>query len=245
MLVPSNTLIVIPTYNECDNIVPLISAILDLKIGLHILIVDDNSPDGTARFVKALQQNHSRQLHLLNRPKKEGLGRAYLAGFSWALLHDYQYICSMDADFSHAPSDLPILLKTCIQNEVDIAIGSRYILGGRVIHWPRTRILLSHVANWLARCITGIPVKDTTAGFVCYKRTVLNNILLDEITSVGYSFQVEIKFLAYQSGAKLVEIPITFTNRTRGLSKMNLKIAGESFFQLFQMKWRSLLQKQR
>ncbi|WP_339043752.1 polyprenol monophosphomannose synthase [Cardinium endosymbiont of Tipula unca] len=245
MLVPSNTLVVIPTYNECDNITPLISAIFDLKMGLHLLIVDDNSPDGTARVVEGLQQYHSHQLHLLNRPQKEGLGKAYLAGFSWALLHNYAYICTMDADFSHAPSDLPRLLSTCAQNKIDVAIGSRYIPGGRVVHWPRTRLLLSHLANWIARCITGIPFRDTTAGFICYKRAILKNILLDEIISVGYSFQVEIKFLAYQHGAKLVEIPVTFTNRTRGLSKMNLKIAGESFLQLLQMKWRNLVQKRR
>ncbi|TDG95001.1 polyprenol monophosphomannose synthase [Cardinium endosymbiont of Culicoides punctatus] len=240
MSILSKILIVIPTYNECDNIAPIIKAIFDLNMGLHLLIVDDNSPDHTAHFVKKLQPHYSGQLYLLNCSEKQGLGRAYLMGFSWALLHGYEYICSMDADFSHLPSDLPRLLKICMQNEGDISIGSRYIVGSHIVYWPRTRILLSHVANWVVKSFIGIPVQDATAGFVCYKRTILKSVLLNNITSTGYSFQVEIKLLAYQCGAKLVEIPITFTDRVKGVSKMNIKIVVESFLQLFRIKWRSL-----
>ncbi|CAH2560139.1 glycosyltransferase [Cardinium endosymbiont of Oedothorax gibbosus] len=279
-------IVVIPTYNERENIESLLTAIFALKIGVHVLVVDDHSPDGTAGVVIRLQQRYPHQLHLLSRPQKEGLGQAYLAGFGWALMYDYDYICSMDADFSHAPLDLLQLLTRCATPTIDIVIGSRYITGGRVVNWPLSRILLSCMANWLARSITGMPIKDTTAGFVCYRRTILQHILnrslskaiCDEqflgqeqssteaysdmfkkytqasttklplamefqknhnIVSVGYSFQVEIKFLAYQYGAKLVELPITFINRVRGKSKMGLIMAGESLFRLIQMKWRS------
>lgn len=228
-------IVVIPTYNEKENIEPLLNAIFGLKIGLHVLVVDDHSPDGTADLVRKLQRYHPDQLHLLDRPQKEGLGRAYVAGFRWALAYDY--ICSMDGDFSHAPADLPRLLTMCATPTIDMVIGSRYITGGRVVHWPLARMLLSWTANWFARSLTGLPVKDATAGFVCYRRTILQNIL--HTTSVGYSFQVEIKFLAHQYGAKMVELPITFINRVRGKSKMGLRMAGESFFRLIQMTWRS------
>ncbi len=237
MSVLFRAIVVIPTYNEKENIEPLLRAIFGLKIGLHVLVVDDHSPDGTANLVKKLQHYYPDQLHLLDRPKKEGLGRAYLAGFGWALAYDYDYICSMDGDFSHSPADLARLLTMCAVPSVDIAIGSRYITGGRVVNWPLARILLSWLANGFARSLTGLPVKDVTAGLVCYRRTILKNIL--NIASVGYSFQVEIKFLAHQYGARIVELPITFTNRVHGKSKMGLRMAGESFFRLIQMKWRN------
>ena len=237
MSAPLRAIVVIPTYNEQENIEPLLTAIFALKIGLHVLVVDDCSPDGTADVVIRLQQRYPYQLHLLSRPKKEGLGRAYLAGFDWALAYPYDYICSMDADFSHAPADLPRLLTMCATPTVDIVIGSRYISGGRVVNWPLPRILLSCMANWFARSIIGMSIKDTTAGFVCYRRAILKDIL--NVASVGYSFQVKIKFLAYQYGAKIVELPITFINRVRGKSKMGLIMAGESLFRLIQMKWRS------
>jgi len=229
--------VVIPTYNEQENIEALLAAIFGLNIGLHVLVVDDHSPDGTAEMVMRLQSYYPDVLHLLNRSEKEGLGRAYLAGFAWALTYPYDYICTMDGDFSHAPTDLPRLLTMCADPTIDMVIGSRYITGGRVINWPLMRRVLSHMANWFARSITGIPIKDTTAGFICYRRTLLKHIL--KIASVGYSFQVEIKFLAYQYGANMVELPITFINRVRGKSKMGLIMAGESFFRLIQMKWKS------
>ena len=237
MPTPLRAIVVIPTYNEQENIELLLTAIFGLKIGLHVLVVDDHSPDGTADVVIRLQRYYPDQLHLLRRSQKEGLGRAYLAGFGWALAYNYDYICSMDADFSHAPTDLPRLLTMCAGPTVDIVIGSRYITGGRVVNWPLSRMLLSRIANWLARAITGMPIKDTTAGFVCYRRTILQHIL--NINSVGYSFQIEIKFLAYQHKAKIVELPITFINRVRGSSKMGLTMTGESIFRLIQMKWRS------
>ncbi|WP_342265630.1 polyprenol monophosphomannose synthase [Cardinium endosymbiont of Philonthus spinipes] len=251
----SRAIVVIPTYNERDNIEPLLTAIFALKIGVAVLVVDDHSPDGTADVVIRLQQSYPQQLHLLSRPQKEGLGRAYLAGFGWALAYGYDYICSMDADFSHAPTDLPRLLAMCATPTVDIVIGSRYIPGGRVVNWPLSRILLSSLANWLARFITAMPIKDVTAGFVCYRRAILEDILhrplstpklplaiasqKRSIAAVGYSFQVEIKFLAHQYGAKLVELPITFVNRARGKSKMGLRMAAESFLWLMQMRWKS------
>ncbi|ROT47663.1 polyprenol monophosphomannose synthase [Candidatus Cardinium hertigii] len=238
-----HAIVVIPTYNERDNIKSLLSAIFDLKMGWHVLVVDDTSPDGTADVVKSLQLRYVNQLHLLSRPEKEGLGRAYLAGFTWTLAYDYDYICSMDADFSHAPADLFRLLTMCAKHNLDIIIGSRYIADGHVVNWPYDRILLSRLANWIARCITNLPVKDATAGFICYRRALLEDILLQRIASVGYSFQIEMKFWAHHQGAKLVELPITFTNRVRGISKMDLKIAGESFFRLFQMRWRSWIKK--
>ncbi|WP_419241847.1 polyprenol monophosphomannose synthase [Cardinium endosymbiont of Nabis limbatus] len=230
-------IVVIPTYNEQENIELLLTAIFQLKIGLHVLVVDDRSADGTADVVIKLQKRYPDELHLLNRPQKEGIGPAYLAGFRWALTYDYDYICTMDADFSHQPTDLPLLLSICAKPSIDMVIGSRYITDGRVVNWPLPRILLSRLANWFARSITGMPIKDTTAGFVCYRKTLLKNIL--NIASVGYSFQVEIKFLAYEYGAGIAELPITFTNRIRGKSKMRLIMAGESIFQLIQMKWRS------
>ncbi|AXI24220.1 Dolichol-phosphate mannosyltransferase [Cardinium endosymbiont of Sogatella furcifera] len=260
MAVLLHSIVVIPTYNERENIVSLVTTIFGLNIGVDILVVDDGSPDGTANVVIKLQQCYPDQLHLLRRSRKEGLGRAYVAGFGWALAQGYDYICSMDADFSHAPVDLPRLLNACAEPTIDMVIGSRYIPGGHVVNWPRARRLLSYMANWLARSITGMPIKDTTAGFVCYRRTILTAILTlakpkptsttkvpaaltspleTHIASVGYSFQVEIKFLAYQHGAKLVELPITFTNRVKGQSKMGLIMAGESFFRLIQMKWQS------
>ncbi|MDD9139378.1 MAG: polyprenol monophosphomannose synthase [Candidatus Cardinium sp.] len=228
-----------PTYNERENIEELLTAIFDLNKGIHVLVVDDNSPDGTAEVVIKLQQYHANALHLLKRSKKEGLGQAYLAGFSFALAAGYAYICSMDADWSHAPADLCKLLNLCAHEPIDMVIGSRYIAGGRIVNWPHSRICLSYMANWIARIITGIAIKDTTAGFICYRRELLAAILLVPIVSVGYSFQVEMKFLAHQKQANIVEWPITFTNRVKGQSKMNRTITWQSFLHLLQMKWNS------
>lgn len=232
-----SVLVIIPTYNECENIALLLPAILTLKIDLAILIIDDHSPDGTAHCVEKLQCHYSHRLYLLRRPRKEGLGQAYLAGFAWALSYHYDYICTMDADCSHAPTTLPHLISACKNNHTDIAIGSRYIAGGCIRDWPYSRVLLSRIANWIARSITGIAVQDVTAGFVCYKRSILEAILSKPIISNGYSFQVEMKFLAYLCGARLQELPIIFVNRIRGKSKMNLKIAASSFWHLLQMRW--------
>ena len=236
-------LVVIPTYNEIENIEPLLTAIFDLKAGLHVLVVDDHSPDGTAQRVAALQQRYPAQLYLLNRPRKEGLGRAYLAGFSWAFAYEYDYIFSFDADFSHDPLDLLRLLAVAITHQADLVIGSRYIHGGKIIGWPKGRIVLSYLANLLARGITGMPIKDSTAGFVCYKRLLLEEMVTKNVTSRGYSFQVKMKFLAYEKKATVIEIPITFKDRVYGLSKLNLAIAWESFVDLLRMKWHSWLSK--
>ncbi|MBX9890083.1 MAG: polyprenol monophosphomannose synthase [Amoebophilaceae bacterium] len=239
----STVLVVIPTYNEIENIEPLLRAIFDLNIGLHVLVVDDHSPDGTAQRVVALQQQYKAQLHLLNRPRKEGIGNAYLAGFSWAFAYDYGYIFSFDGDFSHHPMDLLRLLAVAMAHQADLVIGSRYIHGGKVIGWTKGRILLSYLANLLARGITCMPIKDSTAGFVCYKCLLLKEIITKNVTSRGYSFQVEMKFLAYKKKATLIEIPITFKNRVYGLSKLNCAIAWESFVDLLRMKWHSWLRK--
>jgi len=230
-------LVVIPTYNEQNNIEALLKAIFDLHIGLHVLVVDDDSPDGTAFCVKKLQKHHPRQLHLLNRMSKQGLGSAYIVGFSWALDHGYEYICSFDADFSHLPADLNRIFFICMEQQADLVIGSRYIPGSIILDWPKKRFLLSYCANFFVRSVTGMAIKDATSGFVCYRRELLQTILATHITSLGYGFPVEIKFLAHKRKAKWVEMPILFRNRLGGASKLNLLGIWESFLDLLKMRW--------
>ena len=231
-------LVIIPTYNEKENIRDIISAIFSLGQDFHVLVVDDSSPDGTAEIVKNLQNEFPAYLHLSVRKAKNGLGKAYLHGFGWALRHNYDYIFEMDADFSHNPNDLPKLLEAC-QN-ADMSIGSRYCKGVNVVNWPMSRVLLSYFASKYVRFILGIPIHDTTAGFVCFSRKALENIGLDKIRLKGYGFQVEMKYRAFKKGLKLVEIPIIFTDRTQGESKMNGGIITEAIFGVIKLKLKSL-----
>lgn len=231
----SDALVIIPTYNEVENVELIIRAVFDLKDNFHILIVDDNSPDGTAKVVRKLQEEFKERLHLEVRQEKNGLGVAYIHGFKWGLAHGYDYIMEMDADFSHNPKDLPRLYTACKQG-ADVAIGSRYVDGINVVHWDIKRILLSYFASKYVRVITGIPVKDTTAGFVCYKRKVLETIDLDKIEFVGYAFQIEMKFKAWLHNFVIKEVSIIFTDRVRGQSKMSGSIISEAVFGVIKMK---------
>lgn len=234
-------LVIIPTYNERENIEAIISAVLGLEQDFHILVVDDSSPDGTADIVRTLQQRYSQNLHLTVRTVKDGLGKAYLHGFRWALEHQYDYIFEMDADFSHNPNDLPRLFEAC--QSADMAVGSRYSQGVNVVNWPMGRVLLSYFASKYVRLILGIPVHDTTAGFVCFKRQTLEQIGLDKIKLKGYGFQVEMKYRVFKKGLKIVEVPIIFTNRMLGESKMNGGIIGEAIFGILNLRWKSLIGK--
>ncbi len=234
-------LVIIPTYNERENIEAIISAVLGLEQDFHILVVDDSSPDGTVDIVRALQQRYSQNLHLTVRTVKDGLGKAYLHGFRWALEHQYDYIFEMDADFSHNPNDLPRLFEAC--QSADMAVGSRYSQGVNVVNWPMGRVLLSYFASKYVRLILGIPVHDTTAGFVCFKRQTLEQIGLDKIKLKGYGFQVEMKYRVFKKGLKIVEVPIIFTNRMLGESKMNGGIIGEAIFGILNLRWKSLIGK--
>ena len=231
-------LVIIPTYNEKENIRDIISAIFSLEQDFHILVVDDSSPDGTAEIVKAMQSEFPHHLHLSTRKVKDGLGKAYIHGFWWALQNNYDYIFEMDADFSHNPNDLPKLLEAC--QKADMVIGSRYCKGVNVVNWPMSRVLLSYFASKYVRFILGIPVHDTTAGFICFSRKALENIGLDKIRLKGYGFQVEMKYRAFKKGLKLVEIPIIFTDRTLGESKMNGGIITEAVFGVIKLKLKSL-----
>jgi dolichol-phosphate mannosyltransferase len=235
-----DALVIVPTYNEKENIGLLIPTIFACLPKLHILVVDDASPDGTQEVVIGLQRDYPGKLHLISRPAKLGLGTAYITGFKFALQSNYQYILTMDADFSHAPTDLVLLYDACKKTGCDLAIGSRYISGVNVVNWPIGRILLSYGANRLVRLITGLPIMDTTAGFQCYKRMVLETIDLDSIQSIGYGFQVEMKFLAWKYGFSLQELSIVFTNRIRGYSKMSQSIIIEAFFKVIKLKINSL-----
>jgi len=226
----SDRLVIVPTYNEIENIDSLVNAVLGLPIKVHLLIVDDNSPDGTGSRIKELQSTHTRSLHLLERPGKLGLGTAYIQGFQWALDRSYQYICEMDADFSHNPGDLPRLIEACAKDEADVAIGSRYISGVNVVNWPMSRVLISYFASVYVRMITRMKVRDATAGFVCYRREVLEVIKLNKIKFKGYAFQIEMKFKAWKYGFRVVELPIIFTDRKEGTSKMSGKIVSEAIF---------------
>ncbi|MDE6395562.1 MAG: polyprenol monophosphomannose synthase [Duncaniella sp.] len=238
----ADSLVIIPTYNEKENIAAIIAAVFDLPERFDILIIDDNSPDGTAGIVKELMKQHPSRLHILERKGKLGLGTAYIAGFKWALEHGYEYICEMDADFSHAPTDLPKLRKACAEG-ADVAIGSRYVTGVNVVNWPMGRVLMSYYASVYVRTVTRMPVHDATAGFVCYRRRVLAALPLDRIRFKGYAFQIEMKFLAYKYGFKIVEVPIVFVNRVLGTSKMSSGIFSEGFFGVLRLKWSSLFTK--
>ena len=231
------TLVVIPTYNERANIQALLNQVLSLPEGFHVLVVDDGSPDGTAQLVKELQNQFPTRIHLLERAGKLGLGTAYLAGFRWGLNSGYDFIFEMDADFSHNPNDLSRLLHACFQEGADLAIGSRYVRGGGVINWPFNRIALSKGASIYTRLITGMPIKDPTAGFMCYSRKVLEALNLDRIRFVGYAFQIEMKFKAWRAGFKLKEVPITFQDRTQGVSKMHRGIIEEGIWGVLKLRW--------
>ena len=234
-----NNLVIIPTYNELDNIEKVIRKIISLEIVFDILIVDDNSPDGTAILVKDFIKEFPERLFLAEREKKSGLGTAYIYGFKWALQKGYEYIFEMDADFSHDPNDLIRLYDACANRGFDVSIGSRYITGANVVNWPLNRILISYWASLYVRAITGIHIKDTTAGFKCYKRKVLETIDLDAIKFIGYAFQIEMKFTAWKFGFKIVEIPIVFTDRVVGQSKMSKNIFMEAFLGVIKLKWNS------
>lgn len=231
-------LVIIPTYKEKENIGALIRAINNLKVSFDILIIDDNSPDGTGTLIKEMQLSLP-NLHLVERPGKMGLGTAYLTGFDWALEKNYSYIFEMDADFSHDPNDLLKLYKTCSEDGADLAIGSRYISGVNVVNWPLTRVLMSYFASIYVRIVTGMKVQDTTAGFKCYTNKALKNIRRYKIKSVGYAFQIEMKFTAWKLGFKIVEVPIIFTERRLGTSKMSGGIFNEAFWGVLRMKFRS------
>lgn len=225
----SDSIILIPTYNERENVGKMIETIMSLPKGMHLVIIDDNSPDGTAEVVRALQPKYTGRLHLLERPGKQGLGTAYIAGFRWALDAGYSYIFEMDCDFSHPPEKLIELYLACHSGGADVAVGSRYVRGGRVRNWPLGRIAMSYGASLYVRMITWMPIKDTTAGFVCYRREVLESIDLEAIRFRGYAFQIEMKYTAHALGFKIVEVPITFTDRVLGTSKMSSSIFGEGF----------------
>jgi len=237
-----SNIVIIPTYKEKENIEAIIKAISSLEIPFDILIIDDNSPDGTASIVKNLQPSFQ-NLHLIERTGKMGLGTAYIAGFKWALQKGYSYIYEMDADFSHDPLDLVRLYKTCNDDGADLAIGSRYISGVNVVNWPLSRVLMSYIASIYVRIITGMRIMDTTAGFKCYKREVLENIKPENIKSVGYGFQIEMKFTAWKLGYKIVEVPIIFTDRQLGASKMSGGIFNEALWGVLRMKLRSIFTK--
>jgi Glycosyltransferases involved in cell wall biogenesis len=239
----ANSLVIIPTYNEIENIENIIRAVFGLDKPFHILVIDDGSPDGTAEAIKKLQSEYADALFLVQRPGKQGLGTAYIAGFKWALERDYQFIFEMDADFSHDPKDLPELYKACTIQGADMSIGSRYVCGVNVVNWPMGRILMSWLASKYVQLITRLPVKDTTAGFVCYRRQVLETIDLDNIRFKGYAFQIEMKFTAYKSGFKIIEIPVIFINRKLGTSKMNTSIFGEALFGVISMRIKSWFHK--
>lgn len=239
----SKKLIIIPTYNEKENITAMIQAVMALPFVPDLLVIDDNSPDGTADLVRKAQPLFPGRVHMINRAGKLGLGTAYITGFKWALDNGYDYIFEMDCDFSHNPADTVRLLEEVERNGSDVAVGSRYKSGVNVVNWPMGRVLMSYFASKYVRIVTGLPISDTTAGFVCYKAEVLRAIDLDNIRFKGYAFQIEMKFTAHQLGFKVGEVPIVFTNRVLGVSKMNSGIFGEAFFGVLSMKFRSLFKK--
>jgi dolichol-phosphate mannosyltransferase len=232
-------LIIIPTYNEKENIEKIILKVFSLDVDFDILIVDDGSPDGTANIVKEIQKSYPKKLHIVERTGKLGLGTAYIFGFKWALKNNYDYIFEMDADFSHDPDDLIRLYKACHEEKGDVAIGSRYIKGVNIVNWPMSRLLMSFFASKYVKIITGMPIHDSTAGFKCYKRSVLEKINLEKIQFVGYAFQIEMKFTAWKYGFNVVEVPVIFTDRQEGASKMSGGIFFEAFFGVMQMKIKS------
>lgn len=233
----SDSIVIIPTYNEKENIEKIIKAVFSLKKLFHVLVVDDGSPDGTADIVKRMQDAYPGQLHIEERTGKQGLGTAYLHGFDWGLDRAYDFLFEMDADFSHSPFDLERLYDACANQNADVAVGSRYVTGGKVENWPFDRLILSKGASFYVRMITWMPVKDPTAGFKCYHRKVLENIDFAKITFVGYAFQIQMKFAAYSLGFKIKEVPITFRDREEGVSKMSLNIVNEAIFGVLSMRW--------
>ena len=242
----SDSLVIIPTYNEKENVERMIRKVFSLSIPFHLLIVDDGSPDGTADIVKKLMQEFSGRLFIEERKGKLGLGTAYIHGFKWALERKYDYIFEMDCDFSHNPDDLICLREACLpdrqacQSGADMAIGSRYVKNGKVENWPMGRVLMSYFASVYVRIVLWVPIKDTTAGFKCYKRKVLERINFDDIKFVGYAFQIEMKFTAYKLGFKIVEVPITFIDRIEGASKMSKGIFKEAFWGVLQMRFKKI-----
>lgn len=231
-----DSLVIIPTYNERDNVEAMVRKVMELRHPFELLIVDDGSPDGTADIVRSLQQEFPGRLHLECRIGKLGLGTAYIHGFKYALHHGYEYIFEMDCDFSHNPEDLIKLYTACAECAYDVAIGSRYIQGVNVVNWPMSRVLMSYFASYYVRLITGMPIADTTAGFKCYRRVVLETIQLNSIRFVGYAFRIEMKFMAYKYGFKIKEVPIIFTDRTKGVSKMSKGIFKEAVLGVLKMK---------
>jgi dolichol-phosphate mannosyltransferase len=238
-----DSIVIIPTYNEKENAEKIIRKVFSLPHEFHVLIVDDGSPDGTGDIVKNLQQQFSGKLFLIERSGKQGLGTAYIAGFRWAIEKKYDYIFEMDADFSHNPDDLIRLRNACSDGVADVAVGSRYLTGMNVVNWPLSRLLLSYGASLYVRSITGMNVKDATAGFICYKRIVLETIEMDKIHFIGYAFQIEMKFTAWKHGFKIVEVPIVFTDRTEGTSKMSGGIIKEAAWGVIELKWKSFFRK--
>ncbi|HMG67517.1 MAG TPA: polyprenol monophosphomannose synthase [Chitinophagaceae bacterium] len=236
---------IIPTYNERENISAILHSIFNLEQDFHVMVVDDGSPDGTGQIVKDLQMKFPGRLFIEERRKKQGLGTAYIHGFKWAIARNYQFIFEMDADFSHNPNDLPRLYNACKNEGSDLAIGSRYVKGGGVVNWPGNRVALSKGASLYTRIITLMPVKDPTAGFMCYKKEVLETINLDKIVFVGYAFQIEMKFAAWKLHFKLKEVPIIFQDRTQGSSKMNKGIVKEGILGVLRLRWLSLFKNYR
>ena len=237
-------LVIIPTYNEKENIEAIITAVMDLPLEFHVLIIDDGSPDGTAAIVKSLMAGkYKDRLHLVERAGKLGLGTAYICGFKWAIEHKADYIFEMDADFSHNPQDLLKLYDACVNCGADLAIGSRYVTGVNVVNWPMGRVLMSYFASKYVRTVLGVAIHDTTAGFVCYKRHLLETIELDKIRFKGYAFQIEMKFTAAKCGAKIIEVPIVFVNRVLGTSKMSGGIFSEALLGVIRLKLSSWFRK--
>ena len=239
----TDAVVIIPTYNEKENIEAIVKAVFSLEKQFDVLVVDDNSPDGTASIVRQLKESYPERLHLEVRKEKSGLGTAYIHGFKWCLERNYSYIFEMDADFSHNPKDLERLYSACVDEGADMSIGSRYIKGVNVVNWPIGRVILSYSASKYVRIITGMKISDPTAGFVCYHRKVLEALNLDEIKFIGYAFQIEMKFNAYKKGFKIVEVPIVFTDRVKGESKLSKGIISEAIFGVIKMKYRSLFKK--
>ncbi len=237
----SDSLVIIPTYNEKENVELMIKTVMNLPDGFEILIVDDNSPDGTSNIVQSLMQEFPERLHLLLRQEKNGLGKAYIAGFKWALQKNYEYVFEMDCDFSHNPKDLIRLKNACV-NGADIAIGSRYCKDGKVKDWPIGRILMSFLASLYVRIVLWFPVHDTTAGFKCYRKKVLQTLNLDAIQFTGYAFQIEMKYAAYKNGFKIIEVPILFIDRLKGQSKMSIKIFKEALLGVLKMRLKNYKQ---
>lgn len=238
----SDSVVIIPTYNEKENIENIINAVFALPVMFDVLIIDDNSPDGTAAIVERMQKQWDGRLHLLKRSGKLGLGTAYIMGFKWCLNAGYEFIIEMDADFSHPPKKLLELRQACLDG-ADVAIGSRYVSGVNVVNWPMERVIMSYYASAYVRIVTGMNVRDTTAGFVCYRRNVLEAIDLDKIRFKGYAFQIEMKFTAFKMGCRIKEVPIIFVNRVLGTSKMNSSIFGEAVFGVLQLRIRSWFKK--